>query len=159
MKSTFSGLTINLGLIVFGMFSIFSGYLLQIGYHLQNQGTTTNDKLLGLNHYGWSASHKISVTILLLFLVYHLYQHRKWYNAIVKKRLFAKNRQVLSLSLIFILTAITGFTPWILVWHEGNEMIRNTIIEIHDKLAIFFTVYFVLHIRRKFKRIIGSFEK
>lgn len=163
MTNLFWRLTLNLGLLVSGIFAILSGFLLQGGYHLNNHGAATNDQLFGLNYYYWSVSHKFSVVTMSLFVFCHVYLYKKWYKAVVKKRLFAKNKQVLTLSLFFFLTAITGFSPWIFECLEGSKTTRTAIIEIHDKLTIFLIVYLILHISKRFKwfkvTITRSYEK
>jgi hypothetical protein len=151
---------INLGLFIFGMASAFSGILIQLKYHMGNHGNISiNDSVFEINYYGWSVLHKISIVALSLLMIYHIYQHWKWYKTVIAKRLIAKNQQVLVLSLLFVLVAITGLTPWIIYLMKGDEIIRKAFIEIHDKLAIILTIYFILHIIKRFKWYFTSFGK
>jgi hypothetical protein len=82
-------------------------------------------------------------------MIFHIVQHWKWYKIVVKKRLFAKNQQVLLLTLIFLVVAITGFIPWIINLCNGDQILRKTIIEIHDKIALILFVYLVFHVVKR----------
>ncbi len=160
MENNVNRFIINLGLLVFGIITAFSGMLIQIKYHMGNHGNISiNDIVFGINYYGWSVVHKISIVVLSLFAIYHIYQHWKWYKVVLAKRLFAKNQQVLIFSFLFVLVAITGLTPWFIDLLKGDEMQRKSIIEIHDKLAILLTIYLILHIIRRMKWFFTAFEK
>ncbi|GAB1453676.1 hypothetical protein MASR2M47_37320 [Draconibacterium sp.] len=160
MEKNINRFIVNLGLFVFGIASAFSGMQIQVKYHMGNHGNIAiNDFVLGLNYHDWSVVHKISIVVLSLFAIYHIYQHWKWYKIIITKRLFAKNQQVLIFSLLFVLVAITGLTSWIIDLLKGDEMQRKTFIEIHDKLAIVLTVYLILHIIRRMKWFFATFDK
>lgn len=151
---------INLGLVVAGIATVFSGMLIQINFHMGNHGNIDiNDRVLGINYHSWSGIHKISIVVLSLLMVYHVYQHWKWYKTVISKRLFSKNQQVLVLSLLFVLVAFTGIVPWLIDLLEGNKMIRKLLIEIHDKLTLILSVYFILHIAKRLKWFFITFEK
>lgn len=148
MGNNVNRLIVNLGLFVFGIASAFYGMLIQVKYHMGNHGNIPiNDSVFGINYHDWSVVHKISIVVLSLFAIYHIYQHWKWYKVVISKRLFAKNQQVLIFSLLFVLVAITGLTPWLIDLLKGDEMQRKAFIEIHDKLAIILTFYLILHIK------------
>ncbi len=160
MEKNINRFIVNLGLFVFGIASAFSGMLIQVKYHMGNHGNIAiNDSVFGINYHGWSVVHKISIVVLSLLMIYHIYQHWKWYKIIITKRLFAKNQQVLIFSLLFVLVAITGLTPWFIDLLKGDEMQRKTFIEIHDKLAIILTIYLILHIIRRMKWFFTTFDK
>jgi len=151
---------VNLGLFVFGIASAFSGMLMQVKYHIGNHGTSAiNDFVFGINYHGWSVVHKILIVVLSLLLIYHILQHWKWYKAVITKRLFAKNQQVLIFSLLFVVVAITGITPWFIGLLKGDEIQRKAFIEIHDKFAIILTIYLILHIFKRMKWFFTTFEK
>ncbi len=160
MKNPFFRLTINLGLFLLGLLTVFSGLLLQVEYHLGKNGNIAiNDNVFGVSYYGWSNIHKLSIVILSLLMIFHIYLHWKWYSVVIKKRLVSKNKQVLTLSVIFILVAITGFIPWIINWLEGSKMIRIVFIEVHDKLAIILSIYLILHVIKRLKWFLTTYEK
>lgn len=150
----------NFGLIAFGIATVFSGMLIQLKYHMGNHGNIAiNDYALGINYQSWSAVHKVSIVILSLLMIYHVYHHWKWYKGVISKKLISKNQQVLTLTLVFVLVAITGLTPWFIDLLKGDEMLRKVFIEIHDKLAIILSVYLILHIIKRLKWFFTTFEK
>lgn len=160
MRNNINRFIVNLGLFIFGIASSSSGILIQVKYHMGNHGNISiNDIVFGINYHGWSVVHKISIVVLSLLMIYHIYQHWKWYKAVITKRLFAKNQQVLLFSLLFVLVAITGLTPWFIDLLKGDDIQRKAFIEIHDKLAIILSIYLVLHIVKRLKWYFTTFEK
>ncbi len=160
MGNNVNRLIVNLGLLVFGIASAFSGMLIQVKYHMGNHGSIAiNDSALGLNYNGWSAVHKIAIVVLSVFAIYHIYQHWKWYKIVITKRLFAKNQQVLIFSLLFVVVALTGLTPWFIDLLKGDALQRKIFIEIHDKFAIVLTVYLILHTIKRMKWFFTAFDK
>jgi len=160
MKKIYSSLIINLGLLSSGLFAIFSGLLIQVQYHIGHHVSDSANKYsLGLNYASWSGLHKFVITFLLVFVVLHIYLHWKWYKAVIAKRLVNKNRQVILLTIIFVLAALTGILPWIIHLAEGNKMLRKAFIEIHDKIAIILAVFFILHIMKRLKWFLITFKK
>lgn len=152
MKRNTQSFIINLGLLILGFLTVFSGLLLQIKYHIGNHGFIDIEKqVLGLGYYDWSWLHKIVISFLFIFAAVHIYLHWKWYKGVIKKRLFAKNKQTVTLSILFAIVAITSFSPWLIdAMNEDNE-IRKTFIEIHDKAGIILTIYLFLHVFKRFK--------
>ncbi len=160
MEKRISRFIINLGLFIFGIATILSGMLIQLKYHIGNHGNIAiNVNLFGINYQGWSTIHKITIVVLLALMIYHIYQHWKWYNAVITKKLITKKQQVLILSVLFLLVAITGLTPWFIDLLEGDKMPRKVFIEIHDKFAIVFSIYLILHIFKRLKWYFTSFKK
>lgn len=82
-------------------------------------------------------------------MIYHLWGHWKWFKLVFQKGLWAVNRQVLILSVLF-LVALTGFVPWFIDSVNGDHGVRRILIEIHDKLTIVFSIFLILHIIRRF---------
>lgn len=160
MEKNIDRFIVNLGLFVFGIGSAFSGMLIQVKYHMGNHGNIAiNDSVFGINYHGWTVVHKISIVLLSLFMIYHVYQHWKWYKVVVTKRLFAKNQQVLIFSFLFVVVAVTGLTPWFIDLLKGDEIQRKAFIEIHDKIAIILTIYLILHIIKRMKWFLTTYEK
>lgn len=118
-----------------------------------------SDSVLGINYKNWSDFHKISIVVLSALMIYHIYKHWKWYKIVVLKKLLAKNRQVILLSVLFVLVAMTGFIPWFIDLLKGDEMLRKMFIELHDKLAIILAVYLILHIVKRWSWFFTTFEK
>ena len=139
---------------------MFSGMLIQVKYHMGNHGNIAiNDYVFGINYQSWSAFHKVSIVILSLLMIFHVYHHWKWYKGVILKKLITKNQQVLILSSLFVLVAITGLTPWFIDLLKGDEVLRKLFIEIHDKLAIILSVYLILHIIKRLRWFFTTFEK
>jgi hypothetical protein len=160
MGKNINQFTINLGLLMLGIATVFSGMLIQVKYHMGNHGNIAiNDFVIGINYQGWSVIHKISIVALSLLMICHIYLHWKWYKVVITKKLISKNQQVLILSLLFIVVAITGLTPWYIDLLNGNEMQRKAFIEIHDKLALILTIYLILHIIKRLRWFFTTLEK
>lgn len=152
MTKNINHFIINLGLLIFGTASSFSGMLIQIKYHLGNhESIDINEFAFGINYQGWTVIHKFSIVVLSLLMIYHIYRHWKWYKGVITKGLIAKNQQVLIFSLLFIVVAATGLTSWFIDLLIGDQIQRKEFIEIHDKIAIIFSIYLVLHIIKRFK--------
>ncbi|HUX55138.1 MAG TPA: DUF4405 domain-containing protein [Williamwhitmania sp.] len=160
MKRHAYSFAVNLGLLFSSLIMVFSGLLIQVKYHMGNHGDIAiNDHALGISYSGWSSIHKVSIIILSLFMVFHIVLHWKWYSMVIRKKLIAKNIQLITLTILFTLVAITGYIPWLIRIMDGDEVTRKTFIEIHDKLALILVIYLVLHIIKRFKWLITTFYK
>lgn len=160
MKKFTLSFIINSGLLLFVILTVFSGLLIQFQYHIGNHGNIASDNyVLGLSYHSWSDIHKFSIIVLSVLSIFHLQQHWKWYKTVIAKRLLSKNKQVITLTIIFMLVAITGFIPWIIDLSEGSSMVRKAFIEIHDKIAIILSVFFVLHIIKRLKWFLTTLKK
>jgi hypothetical protein len=157
MKNDIKSFIINIGLLFLGFSTVFSGLLIQFQYHIGNHGR--DNYSLGLDYSSWSYIHKFSIVILSVFAVFHISQHWKWYKTVIGKGLLSKNKQVITLTIIFVVVAITGFVPWIIDMVGGNELSRKGFIEFHDKIAIILSIYFILHIIKRLKWFIATFER
>lgn len=145
---------VNPGLFISAIVAAFTGMLIQIKFHIGHRGNIeTNDYVLGINYSGWSGVHKFSIVILSLLMIYHIYKHWKWYSIVFKKRIFARHKQVLTLSVLFALVALTGLIPWFINMQDGSILIRKAFIEVHDKLAIVLILYLFLHIIKRYKKV------
>lgn len=143
-----------------------SGLVLQLGFHFGGGGRQRHfnraahavvgeiekpqcidsfKTVWGISYTGWSSIHKFAIALFLIFMVYHIFVHWNWYNGVFKKRLIGKNKQVIILSGIFILVAITGLIPWFIDSTFSDYALRKAFIEIHDKIALVFVVFLILH--------------
>jgi hypothetical protein len=160
MKNPVLSFITNLGLLLSGLVTAFSGLLIQINYHMgDHEGIIAEKTVLGINYDGWSGIHKISIIYISFFMVFHIILHWKWYKIIIRKNLITKNRQVIILSILFITAAITGYIPWFISITGGEAATRELFIEIHDKLVLILIVYLILHISKRFKWFITTFDK
>ncbi|MFA7359589.1 MAG: 4Fe-4S dicluster domain-containing protein [Candidatus Kapaibacterium sp.] len=171
-KRTFYNFIINNLLIISGLMIIFSGLALQLGFHMggsderhnithetqsrsnqyeQLKEIDTNKIVCGLNYSDWSAVHKAVIVFFSLLMIYHTYVHWKWYKGVITKKLIHKNKQVIILSILFLLVAVTGLVPWIIDLSGSSSIFRMLFIEIHDKLTFVLIVFFVLHFIKRVK--------
>jgi len=170
-KNIFNSFLVNSSLLVSGLVMVFSGLALQLGFHIGNSGRHPVDDpislqtveyvhdrtidsgkfVFGFNYSDWTLVHKIAIVLFSLFMAYHIYIHWKWYKVVFSKGLLVKNAQVITLSIIFILVAITGFVPWVIDWLGSASILRLLFIEIHDKLALVLIIYLILHVVKRAK--------
>ena len=148
-RKTAANLTVNLVLLLGGLTMAFSGFLIQIEYDIG--GRHANERVLGFVYSTWSEVHLFSSLFVVVIMIFHIIQHWKWYKIVFKKRLIARNQQVLFLSLIFLLVALTGLIPWGINLGNGNQTMRKTIVEIHDTMGILLFFYLVFHVVKRFK--------
>ena len=170
---------INNLLLTIGLAMILSGFALQFGFHMgslddhhggghselsqpviyeQTRGIDTIKTVWGLNYSGWSTTHKWIIFLFSLLMVYHIYDHWKWYKVVITKHLAGKNKQVITLSVLFLLVAITGLVPWMIDLSGSSNMLRIFLIEIHDKLALILFVYLALHVIRRMKWFANAYR-
>jgi ferredoxin len=143
---------VNIGLLVFSLAMSFSGFLVQFKYHMgHNSGLESYNSVLGIGYNNWTNIHKLSVIIVSILMTYHFFMHWKWYKTIIIKKLAAKNKLQIMLSIVFILVAITGFIPWIIDLSGGSEFVRKSFIEIHDKITILLFVLLAMHLTNRLK--------
>jgi len=145
---------LNLCLLIIGIVLTGSGFLLQFNYHMGHHGyIITSDKVLGLHYYCWSMFHKISSVIFSIIVLMHLYVNYNWIKGVVTKHLTNKHKQVFIFSILFIISAVTGFAAWCFSTIEADELSRKTYIEIHDKITLILFVFLILHVWKRRKRI------
>lgn len=153
-------LAVNTGLLLSGLAMVFSGMLIQINYHMGNHGNIDIASIaLGITYLGWSVIHKTSIVVFSALMLLHVIFHWNWYKTVVRKNLIAKNIQVITLTVVFVLVAFTGIIPWIIDLRDGEEFTRKALIEIHDKLALGLLVYLVLHLIKRLKWFWNTIEK
>jgi hypothetical protein len=160
MKRLILSFSINLVMFFSSVVVVFSGLLIQIEYHMGNHGDIAiNNHVLGISYSGWSDIHKFSIVIFSILMLFHIALHWKWYKAVITKKILSKNIQVITLSIVSMLAAVTGYTPWLIDLIRGDEMLRKGFIEIHDKLALVLLIYLILHIIKRLKWFFITFNK
>jgi hypothetical protein len=156
----FSKFVINLGLLLIGSAMAFSGLLTQFKYHMGHQGEIdTSYLVLGINYSGWSNIHRVAIVIVSILVAFHIVLDWKWYETVVRKRLLGRHKQVVTLIVLFVIVAVTGYVPWFTEITGGSELTRKAFIEIHDKLVFVLLVYLVLHVIRRFKWFVTTFDR
>jgi len=157
MRRDVLNLSVNFGLLFSGLVLVFSGLLIQIYYHIRDLDCAI--AILEVNHKGWSLVHKISSIIFSIFILYHIIVVQKWYKVMIKKKLYSKHIQVITFSVICVIVSLTGFIPWGINLIKDGSNIRIVFIEIHDKIALLFLVYLLLHVFQRLKWFITCFDK
>jgi ferredoxin len=171
---------INNFILIAGILTIYSGLALQIGFHMadhkkpqngrlqdfsgslkyeQMREIDTNKKVLGFKYFEWSSIHKFVIVLFTVFMIYHIYIHWKWYKTVLKKNLMMKNQISITLTLLFLLVALTGIIPWIVDAFGITSTIRLAFIEIHDKITFLLIIYMIIHIIKKNKWFLTTYEK
>jgi len=107
----------------------------------------------------WSTIHKFVIVFFFLLMIYHTYVHWKWYKGIITKHLIGKNRQVIILSVLFLLVAVTGLIPWFIDLSGSTSILRMLFIEIHDKITFILIVFFILHFVKRAKWYATAYKK
>jgi ferredoxin len=159
-KNPHKRLIINAGSFFSGFLAVFSGFLIQVSYHMGQHGTIdVNKMVLDVNYSGWTDIHKISILLLSVFMTFHIVQHWTWYKTVIKKKLIAKNKQVIILSTVFIFVAITGYIPWIIDLTINNQTTRKFFLEIHDKLTIILFVFLILHVTKRLRWFVTTINR
>jgi len=148
-------LIVNLLLLPVSFLAVFSGSLLQVKYHAGRLPKTTY--VLFNNYFDWVTIHKASASLFFIFLCTHIYLHKDWYYRMYKKNLLKRNAPI-RLTIVLLVTAITGFFPWIqslFVYFKGLETHfgEKFFIEIHDKLGILLIILLIFHITKRFRWI------
>ena len=152
MKNPLYRLLINTALVFIGFIVVYSGFLIQLCYHMGQHGVIDFTKtVLLFNYSSWSNIHKIAILLLTIFMVFHFVQHWNWFKTIIKKNLIQKNKQVFILSTVFILAAITGYISWLIDLTGNDQRARTVFLEIHDKLTIILSLFLILHIAKRLK--------
>lgn len=176
-SKTLNRFIINNLLLLAGLITVVSGLVLQIEFHMgdhhrdnlsfhtesmayeQTREIDPNKEAWGFSYSDWSTIHKTVIVIFLVLMLYHFCIHWKWYKGVFAKQIFRKNQQVIVLTLLFLIVAITGIIPWIIDLSGGTVDSRTLFIEIHDKITFVLIVYFILHIIKRTKWYSSTFKK
>ena len=150
----------NLGLLLAGAAMAISGFVMQFGYHMGHHGNSDeNNPVLGMYYSGWSNSHKISIVIASLLIIVHIVLHWEWYKTIITKKLLARNKFVITLTIIFMIVGVTGYIPWFVKLWGGSDWTRKIFVEIHDKMTFLLFVCLVIHVTKRFRWFVTAFAK
>jgi ferredoxin len=159
-RTTRLALIVNIGLLIIGFAMSFSGFVIQLKYHMgHNSGLESYNSVLGLGYHNWTNIHKTSIIIFSILITHHIFKHLKWYKTIINKNLFSRHRLQIILSIVFILVVITGYIPWIINLSGGPDIARKTFIEIHDKITILLFVLLTIHLINRLGWYITTLDK
>ncbi len=141
---------LNLALLLAGLASASSGLIIQVKYHMGRHGS------LDATDWGyatWAQFHQLASVTLLGLVVWHLIVNWKWLRAVWNKGLFHKHRQLVTMSLIFLAAVLTGLSAWAISWTGMGFQSEKMVVEIHDKLTLFLTVFLILHVWSRWRRL------
>lgn len=142
-----------------GLLTTISGFVLQLCYHLR-----ASLSVWGLERGQWSELHRWAGAVFVLSAMCHVWIHRRWYGAVLGRRLLKpgsqllrRNSQLLTLSLLMGVSSALGLLGWLFEGAiSGAPKARFAMIEIHDKLAIILTIYLILHFYKRVARYLKS---
>lgn len=118
--------------------SAFSG----IGLHIA--GHETSHEIW----HNWAIAHILSSLLWLIFVVFHVKRHWRWYKSISSKGIGKKSRITLALSFVFLVVTATGIV--LIACVDGAN---STIGLWHYKLGLLLLALSFIHcINRKRKR-------
>ncbi len=162
-KNISNTVKINFYLNIFNfiLFSIvtITGLLIQIKYHMH--ALPDYYAIWGLNRPDWQLLHKISASVFLAGLAAHCLMHRKFISAvsgkIFQRRSVSPASVSYSLFVISIPTCLITLISWIFLTNENPS--RFVLVEIHDKIALFWFVLSSIHIISRTGQIMKTFRK
>ena len=166
----FIGFLVNNLLLLFGIAMVVSGLVLQLGFHIGSAPGNHGRKIAshtenavqvreinpettvwGVDYKTWATTHKTAIVSFSLLMVYHFAIHWKFYKGVITKHLIGKNKQVMILSVFYIMAAITGIISWFIDLSGSSSIIRIGFMEVHDKLTIVLIIFLVLHVVKRAK--------
>ena len=152
--------SINSMLMLFGITTAYSGLTIMLHYHMGHPGAISDvETCWGLHYSDCLWIHKSSAITVTLLMGYHILLHFKWYKNVLLKKLMAKNKQVIVLSVIFAIALLSGFTPWLLQLSNSNYLLHRFLLEIHDKTGILLIVFLVLHVIKRINWFKSTYAK
>jgi hypothetical protein len=100
---------LNLALLLAGLASASSGLTLQSKYHIGRHGPLD---LVDWAYPLWPQFHKFVSVMFLTLVAWHLMVNWKWLRAMWNKGRLHQDRQLVTLSLMFVAAVLTGLGAW-----------------------------------------------
>lgn len=130
---------VDIAALVPFIFLLFTGVIMLM-YHT---GTPKSENILSRDGYFWLNTHIvfafISFVIIILHLILHLNWFKKLFSAKRKNKYWFRN---LMLVILFVATALTSFTP-LLIMDESTA--SSMILGIHNKFGLLLIAFFLIH--------------
>jgi hypothetical protein len=139
---------VNGWLLASGTLSAFTGFLIQIHFHMQR----TTGAVWGLAQPNWSLIHQIVSFAMLGFVGWHLWLNRKPLLALLG-RPAAWSREVNLIVVLFFVAVATSLAAWMTWLFFADWAVERALVEIHDKATVPLAVLLVLHTWRRRTRL------
>lgn len=167
------GTLANVALLASGLATTISGLVIQVGFHLGAASQTMRQSIRtsavgtldmpmltvsGLDKSQWALSHKICITVFSLLLIHHIIVRRSWYTRLLRQGSRSSHPQLLWLTILMLVVAVTGLAPWGLGLLGGSPHFRFILVEVHDKLALPLTILLILHVAQRVPRFISRVQ-
>jgi hypothetical protein len=131
---------LNMVLLVAGAATVFSGFLVQIHFHMHR----TRGAVWGLDHAEWNLLHQLASFTFLCAMAWHLAMN--WKSFLVcwsPRRTWRRMGFYLAVTFgLAVVTALWALSAFLLV---GHGLLENTLVEIHDKVTIPLSVLLLVH--------------
>jgi hypothetical protein len=145
---------LNLGLLVTGLASLVSGFLIQIEYHMHDGAAFRATRLVwGLGYAAWTLVHQVGSASMLTIAVWHLVLNRKPLFALLTRD-GAWRRQASVFFALFVVAVVTALAAWIAGTLVDSNRIEHALVEIHDKVVIPMAVLMVVHAWQRRARLL-----
>jgi hypothetical protein len=139
---------VNLYLLLAGLATCFSGFLVQAHYHM---GRATSD-VWRVGHATWGMIHQLVSFAFLAGIAWHLSLHwRPLLAYCTRQRCW--RRLGFSVTAVFLLSTATALAAFIAFMAFGHRTVEKVLVEIHDKVAIPLVVLLVLHTWQRRSRL------
>jgi hypothetical protein len=138
---------------------IITGLVIQLNYHMHRLPDTY--LIMGMERMGWLLAHKAATAAALIGIIIHCMLHLKYISAATKKFInkASKSPAMTSYYLLIIcfFTSITAIISWLFL--EQANPLRFLLIEVHDKLALLFIIFSVVHILSRTKWMLKTYQR
>ena len=140
---------ILLSLLITGTAVAISGLIIQIHYHVGHHPDASS--VLFMNRTVWYTIHVWTSVAFLFATIFHVLTYTKWYKNMFRYRPSPRNRPTLILTFLMIVVTLSGLIPLLISFFDSNSLLRFTIVEIHDKIAILFLILAFFHVKKRLK--------
>ncbi|MBR5603483.1 MAG: DUF4405 domain-containing protein [Bacteroidales bacterium] len=104
--------------------------------------------------HNWAIVHTISTLFFTIATILHVYFHWNWYKGLFFKPFGKKSKVTIIVSLLFLTLTISGFLAFVPQGPNSNIGIT------HYKIGIVSTLFFIIHIIKRYKILFkGLFKK
>jgi hypothetical protein len=139
---------VNSALLLTGIASMFTGFLIQTHYHM---GRSTG-AVWGCGHAAWAIVHQLASFAFLAAVAWHLSLNWKPLISLCTRR-GAWRSLGFFVTMFFLLAAVTALAAWVAFMFLGQRSVEKVLVEIHDKVTIPLSVLLLLHVVKRRARL------